>query len=122
MHLVNILRIITLSFLVGHSILTISDFNSFRFFWDTLYCTKINKRMLNIFLYIQSERYLQLFSFTQAQANSESALGFVKRVLLEKLALNKFLFRRVYFKKRLELHILGMLRSITCLTGGSKNV
>jgi hypothetical protein len=25
------------SFLVGHSILTISDFNSFRFFWDTLY-------------------------------------------------------------------------------------
>ena len=78
--------------------------------------------MLNIFLYIQSERYLQLFSFTQAQANSESALGFVKRVLLEKLALNKFLFGRVYFKKRLELHILGMLRSITCLTGGSKNV
>ena len=37
MHLVNILRIITFSFLVGHSILTISDFNSFRFFWDTLY-------------------------------------------------------------------------------------
>ena len=34
---VNILRIITFSFLVGHSILTISDFNSFRFFWDTLY-------------------------------------------------------------------------------------
>jgi hypothetical protein len=32
MHLVNILRIITISFLVGHSILTISDFNSFRFF------------------------------------------------------------------------------------------
>ena len=32
MHLVNILRIITFSFLVGHSILTISDFNSFRFF------------------------------------------------------------------------------------------
>jgi hypothetical protein len=29
---------------------------------------------------------------------------------------------RVYFKKRLELHILGMLRSITCLTGGSKDV
>ena len=27
MHLVNILRIITFSFLVGHSILTISDFN-----------------------------------------------------------------------------------------------
>ena len=37
MHLVNILRIITFSFLVGHSILTISDFNSFRFIWDTLY-------------------------------------------------------------------------------------
>ena len=37
MHLVNILRIITFSFLVGHSILTISDFNSFRVFWDTLY-------------------------------------------------------------------------------------
>ena len=37
MHLVNILRIITFSFLVGHSILTISDFNGFRFFWDTLY-------------------------------------------------------------------------------------
>jgi hypothetical protein len=32
MHLVNILRIITFSFLVGHSNLTISDFNSFRFF------------------------------------------------------------------------------------------
>jgi hypothetical protein len=32
MHLVNILRIITFSFLVGHSILTISDFNGFRFF------------------------------------------------------------------------------------------
>ena len=32
MHLVNILRIITFSFLVGHSILTISDFNSFRVF------------------------------------------------------------------------------------------
>jgi hypothetical protein len=37
MHLVNILRIILHSFLVGHSILTISDFNSFRVFWDTLY-------------------------------------------------------------------------------------
>jgi hypothetical protein len=37
MHLVNILRIITFSFLVGHSILIISDFNSFRGFWDTLY-------------------------------------------------------------------------------------
>jgi hypothetical protein len=37
MHLVNILRIFTFSFLVGHSILTIRDFNSFRFFWDTLY-------------------------------------------------------------------------------------
>jgi hypothetical protein len=37
MHLVNIFRIITFSFLVGHSILTISDFNSFRVFWDTLY-------------------------------------------------------------------------------------
>jgi hypothetical protein len=40
MHLVNILRIITFSFLdflVGLSILTISDFNSFRFFCDTLY-------------------------------------------------------------------------------------
>ena len=32
MHLVNILRIITFSFLVGHSILTISDFNGFRGF------------------------------------------------------------------------------------------
>jgi hypothetical protein len=29
---------------------------------------------------------------------------------------------RVYFKKSLELHILGMLQSITCLTGGSKDV
>jgi hypothetical protein len=41
MHLVNILRIITFSFLVGHSILTISDFNSFRVFWDTLYSQSI---------------------------------------------------------------------------------
>jgi hypothetical protein len=41
MHLVNILRIITFSFLVGHSILTISDFNGFRFFWDTLYSNLI---------------------------------------------------------------------------------
>ena len=32
MHLVNILRIITFSFLVGHSILTINDFNGFRVF------------------------------------------------------------------------------------------
>ena len=41
MHLVNILRIITFGFLVGHSILTISDFNSFRFLGDTLYiCSK----------------------------------------------------------------------------------
>ena len=37
MHLVNILGIITFSCLVGHSDLTISDFNSFRVFWDTLY-------------------------------------------------------------------------------------
>jgi hypothetical protein len=29
---------------------------------------------------------------------------------------------KVYFKKNLELHILGMLRSITCLTEGSKGV
>jgi hypothetical protein len=35
MHLVNILRIITFSCLVGHSNLTISDFNSFRFLGDT---------------------------------------------------------------------------------------
>jgi hypothetical protein len=40
MHLVNILRIITFSFLVGHSILIIRDFNSFRGFWDTLYYIK----------------------------------------------------------------------------------
>jgi hypothetical protein len=45
MHLVNILRIITFSFLVGHSILTISDFNGFRFFWDTLY--RCNRGFLN---------------------------------------------------------------------------
>ena len=42
MHLVNILRIITFSFLVGHSILTISDFNSFRFFWDFNTLTKVD--------------------------------------------------------------------------------
>jgi hypothetical protein len=29
---------------------------------------------------------------------------------------------RVYFKKSLELHILGMLRSIMCLTGGPNDV
>jgi hypothetical protein len=45
MNLVNILRIITFSFLVGHSILTISDFNSFRVFSDTLY----NAILTNIF-------------------------------------------------------------------------
>jgi hypothetical protein len=50
MHLVNILRIITFSFLVGHSILKISDFNSFRFFWDTLY---ICKKKWIIFCYVQ---------------------------------------------------------------------
>ena len=38
MHLVNILRIITFSFLVGHSILTISDFNGFRFFGTPCIC------------------------------------------------------------------------------------
>jgi hypothetical protein len=37
MHLVNILRVITFSCLERHSNFNNSDFNSFRFFWDTLY-------------------------------------------------------------------------------------
>jgi hypothetical protein len=49
MHLVNILSIITFSFLVGHSILTISDFNSFRFFWDTLYNAFLSPRAIVLF-------------------------------------------------------------------------
>ena len=44
MHLVrNILRIITFNCLEGHSNFNNSDFNSFRFFWDTLYIMKMLK-------------------------------------------------------------------------------
>ena len=55
MHLVNILRIITFSFLVGHSILTISDFNSFRVFLGHL----------AVYLYIYIYNYYAVVITTQ---------------------------------------------------------
>jgi hypothetical protein len=61
MHLVNILRIITFSFFVGRSILTISDFNSFRFFGTPCRAYTIT----NMFA-----------DETQIEASSENAIKF----------------------------------------------
>jgi hypothetical protein len=50
MHLFDILRIITFSCLERHSNFNNSDFNSFRFFWDTLY--RVSQKKLTPLLFI----------------------------------------------------------------------
>jgi hypothetical protein len=64
MHLVNIIGIITFSFLVGHSILTIRDFNSFRVFWDTLYMHEFLTDDARVLLYIYATASVNYFDTT----------------------------------------------------------
>jgi hypothetical protein len=89
MHLVNILRIITFSFLVGHSILTISDFNIFGFFGTPCILKQRNTYRLKSTNLSECERIFRIaFKLIRSKSYGEFTLAYCRfevKVCFEKV-------------------------------------